>query len=302
MTLEPPGYQQLSIFCAQEMAEHLAQALIEQGALAVTLYDAGGEMLCEPALGATPLWHRIRLVGLFDADTSFDVLLDRLRIDLAPATLPPYTIEWLEGQDWAQSWQSGFEPQLFAERLWVGPSWRAPAPAGVAGLVIDPGLAFGTGAHATTALCLEWLATTDVNGFELIDYGCGSGILAVAGLKLGARHVFAVDLDPQALKATWDNAVRNGVEKGITVLPPEAMTERTADIVVANILANPLIELAPKLAQLVCSGGRLVLSGLLANQAQAIAQAYQPWLDFACPVERDGWVRLVGHRRVNNNG
>lgn len=301
MTFESPGYQQLSFLCAQEMAEDLARALTEQGALAITLYDAAGQVLCERASGVTPLWRRIRLVGLFEADINVDVLVDRLKIDLAPATLPPYTLEWLEAQDWAQTWRTGFEPQLFAERLWVGPSWRTPAPEGVVAVVIDPGLAFGTGTHATTALCLEWLAATDVTGRELIDYGCGSGILAIAGLKLGAQHAFAVDMDPEALKATWDNAVRNDVAQGITVLPPKAMPECTANIVMANILAKPLIELAPKLSQLVRPGGWVVLSGLLVNQAQAVARTYRPWVDCTCLVERDGWVRLVGSRRAGNS-
>lgn len=282
---------QLTFYSTKDQAETLADLLSEAGAAAVTMQDAADQPLYEPPPGATPLWQLTNVVGLFAEDTNGDALLEQLKAQWQDE-FPDYRSEVLEDQDWERAWMDDFKPMRFGERLWIVPSWHEPPAGDAVNIMLDPGLAFGTGTHPTTRLCLEWLDGHDIQGKTVIDYGCGSGILALAAALLEAKSVIGVDNDPQALAATLDNAQRNGVS--ITVyLPKEAPTE-PVDILVANILAGPLIELAPLLAGLVKEGGAIALSGILPEQADAVSTAYSEWFAMLPAKELDGWVRLEG--------
>jgi len=276
--------------------EVLADALSEAGALSVTFEDAADQPILEPPPGAMPLWSRTCVVGLFDDTADMAAVRGMLAGALGDEAAGRIREEALPDRDWTRAWMDDFGPMRFGERLWVCPSNVEPPEPEAINLFLDPGLAFGTGTHPTTALCLEWLDAHPPVGLSVIDYGCGSGILAIAALKLGAAEVLGVDNDPQALTATRDNAARNGLEGRVKVTLPDEFEVPPADLVLANILANPLIELAPRLAALVRPGGRIVLSGILADQAQAVADAYGPWFDISPPVQREDWVRLEGVR------
>lgn len=278
------------------IAPRLSDLLSQHGALSVTLEDAGDQSLLEPLPGETPLWKATRVVGLFEGTIRPELLLAELDIALAPEPLPPHTLEPLEDQVWERTWMEHFEPMRFGRRVWICPTWREPPdPSGVV-LRLDPGLAFGTGSHPTTALCLEWLDAASLARAAVIDYGCGSGVLGIAALKLGARRVWAVDIDPQALTATRANAEANGVVDAMTISHPEALPEVASDLMLANILAGPLVELAPVLAAKVRSGGRLVLSGILRAQAGSVAAAYGDAFEMQAPVFREDWALLAGRR------
>ncbi|MBP3863108.1 MAG: 50S ribosomal protein L11 methyltransferase, partial [Pseudomonas sp.] len=201
-------------------------------------------------------------------------------------------------QDWERSWMDNFHPMRFGQRLWIVPSWHAAPEPDAVNLLLDPGLAFGTGTHPTTALCLEWLDGQDLKNCTVLDFGCGSGILAIAAMLLGAKHAVGTDIDVQALEASRDNANRNGVDPQLFPLYlPEDMPQVQADVVVANILAGPLVSLAPQLSSLVKPGGRLALSGILAEQGEEVAAAYAQDFDLDPIANRDGWVRISGRRR-----
>jgi ribosomal protein L11 methyltransferase len=280
-----------------QAVDALAAALEREGALAVTLEDGADDPVLEPAPGATPLWRSTRVAGLFRADRDPMDLLARLRRDLGGA-LPTHRLDPLADQDWARAWLDQFRPMRFGRRLWVCPTWATPPADGHVSVVMDPGLAFGTGTHPTTALCMEWLDGASLDGAEVLDYGCGSGILAVAALKLGARRAWAVDIDPQALIAARDNAARNGVAGRLRVCAPGDLGAVQVDVVLANILAGTLIELAPNLMQQLRAGGSAVLSGVLRDQAAAVSTAYRPWVPQMELAERDDWCRLAGIRRA----
>ena len=288
---------QLRIATTREHTDNVEQALLAAGAVSVTLEDSADQPILEPAVGETPLWNNTRVTGLFTADTDTDqatVIATAAYGD----SLPGYRWEILEDRDWERQWMDNFQPMRFGQRLWICPSWQqAPQPQAV-NLMLDPGLAFGTGTHPTTALCLEWLDSNDVNNKTVIDYGCGSGVLAIAALLLGAKQAIAVDNDPQALLATRDNAERNHIDpqRIHCCLPEQLPVTARADIVIANILAGPLLKLALRLSDLTHSGGQIVLSGLISRQAQALLNCYRQWFDMASPVEQQDWVRLVGVR------
>lgn len=278
-------------------------ALLAAGASSITLEDEGDDPVLEPLPGTTPLWPRVRIKALFDSEIDTDQLLLSLSAELGEQMSEPLRearFETLADRAWEREWLKDFKPMRFGERLWICPGGQVPtSPQAVDAVLIelDPGLAFGTGTHPTTALCLEWLDAADVAGKRVIDYGCGSGILAIAAAKLGATVVSAVDIDPQALIATRDNAERNGVAHLIKPELVESAQLAPVDILLANILAGPLESLAPTFASLVQAGGRLVLSGILRNQAEAVATTYAPWFDIAPAVVRDDWARLDGVRR-----
>jgi ribosomal protein L11 methyltransferase len=286
---------QLTFYTTKDDAEALADLLSETGAAAVTMQDAADQPLYEPPPGATPLWQLTNVVGLFDESFNSNALIAEIKSQW-PGELPEYRSEQLEDQDWERAWMDDFKPMQFGERLWIVPSWHEAPVRDAVNILLDPGLAFGTGTHPTTRLCLEWLDSHEVSGKYVIDYGCGSGILAIAAALLGAAEVIGVDNDPQALVATLDNARRNGV----TIQPylPKEVPETQADILIANILAGPLIELAPRLAALVKPDGQLALSGILPMQAEAVAEAYREWFDMTPAVEHDGWIRLEGKKRA----
>jgi ribosomal protein L11 methyltransferase len=272
-------------------------ALFELGAVSVTLEDAADDPVLEPAPGATPLWPTVVVKALFDAGSSPDAIRSALVQALPGAPDPRF--ELLADKAWEREWLKDFRPMRFGRRLWVCPGGMAAGDADAIRVELDPGLAFGTGTHPTTALCLEWLDAQSLDGRQVVDYGCGSGILAIAALRLGAQRIVAMDIDPQALRATRENAARNGVLARLEVTADPALATASADVLLANILAGPLVELAPRFAQAVRPGGLLALSGLLAEQAAAVTAAYQPWFDIGTTATREGWTLLAGRRRAD---
>ena len=279
-------------------ADAWSDALLEAGALAVDVADprAGtpeeSPLFGEPGEPGVAPWHHSRLTALFAEDAAADAALARAAQALGRAA-PPCRRRRVEDQDWVRATQSQFGPIAIGEGLAIVPSW-CEAPAGALAITLDPGLAFGTGSHPTTRLCLEWLQATLARGATVLDYGCGSGVLAIAAMKLGARAAVGTDVDPQAIRASTDNARGNAV--AATFVLPDALAPGTFDVVVANILANPLILLAPALAARVGPGGRIALSGILESQAQDVVAAYAPWFTLRAWRERDGWVLLEGER------
>lgn len=273
------------------------QALLGAGAASVTLSDAGDDPVLEPGPGETPLWPMVRVTGMFMSQTEPALVAHHLQQVLDLDRAPALHTNPLEDRDWTRAWMDNFAPMRFGERLWVVPEGFALAAGDAINLRLDPGLAFGTGTHPTTALCLEWLDRNPPRDAAVIDYGCGSGILAIAALLLGARTVQAVDNDPQALLATLDNAHKNNVAANIQILAPEQLGARSCDVLLANILAGPLLDLEPRFAALTKPSGRLVLSGLLAEQVPALQQRYSADFELSPPQLRDGWARLDGVRR-----
>jgi len=277
----------------------LAEAVFEQfDAQAVTVLDAGTEMAVENTPHEHPEFDASRVVGLFTQTTRAEPIEAALR-DALGKTI---SIEAgrLENQDWASVWLAQHPPLRFGARLWIAPH-NAPVDADDEAIVVrlDPGLAFGTGTHPTTALCLEWLAATDLKGTHVLDYGCGSGILAVAAACLGAASVTAVDIDPQALRATRENAERNGVAERIRTPGMDDIVGETFDIVIANILAKPLIALAPRLTDHARSNAPLVLSGLLSRQIADVEDAYSSAFEFDEGARQEDWIRLYARRRTD---
>lgn len=279
-------------------AEALADALLEHGALSVSIEDADAgtpnedPQFGEPGSLTRPGWERSRVVALASADTDAARLIAACAEQAGLAAAPDYTQELVAEQDWVRVTQSQFEPIRVSERLWIVPSWHdAPDPAAMV-LVLDPGMAFGTGSHPTTRLCLEWLEGNVTPGLSVLDYGCGSGILAIAAARLGASEVVGVDIDEQAVIASRSNAERNGVSARFQDSGRELRGQ--FDLVVANILANPLKVLAPAISGHVRRGGRLALSGILSEQTGNLIAAYAPYLPLQLADTRDGWVCLAG--------
>jgi ribosomal protein L11 methyltransferase len=280
-------------------AEALSDALIAAGAISASVEDAyAGTDLETPQFGepgspTTPLWEESRVVALFEPA---DDLLGRVAAATVAAgidDLPEITLDEVAEQDWVRLTQSQFDPIRVNDRLWIVPSWHvAPDPTAI-NLILDPGLAFGTGSHPTTFLCLEWLTQQLAGGETLLDYGCGSGILAIAASRLGAGSVIGVDIDDNALIAARDNAANNSV--ALELRHSRAKLDEKFDVVVANILTNPLCVLAPLLASRVAPGGRIILSGVLDIQAADVIAAYAPYLALSVGATREGWVRLEGH-------
>ena len=294
------AWLQLKIDSSNTDADRIEAALELVGAGAIVMEDAADQPLFEPPLGTTPLWDATRIVALFTIDSDMEAILEFLNEHVAGG-LPSHRVEILEDQIWERAWMDHYHPMCFGERLWVVPSWTPPPQPNAINLLLDPGLAFGTGTHATTALCLQWLDGLDLQDKVVVDYGCGSGILAIAALLLGAKHAYCVDLDPQALLATKDNAARNGVANKMTVCFPDAMPAIQADVVVANILAGPLAELAPVLANLCLGGGDLALSGIIDSQVDELIVVYAPWFTLdQLKTKDENWCRLSG-KRLNSS-
>jgi ribosomal protein L11 methyltransferase len=283
-------------------ADALSDALLGAGAISVSVEDAlAGTELETPQFGEPdnrggapiiPLWTESRVIALFEPAADLVARVTRAALEAGIAGLPQIEMNDVEEQDWVRLTQDQFEPIRIADRLWIVPSWHAAPDAKAINLVLDPGLAFGTGAHPTTFLCLQWLADTIQGGETLLDYGCGSGILAIAAAKLGAASVLGVDIDENALQATRDNAAANAVT--LEVRHSGQPIDEQFDIVIANILTNPLCVLAPLLARRVAPGGRLALSGVLAAQAQQVIDAYAPFIALHVGAAHDGWIRLEG--------
>lgn len=291
---------QLAFDVPRDQADTLEQYLELAGALSVTLGDAGDEPQLEPGPGETPLWSVVTLTALFESDPESAALVERLALDLTARLGERPRVHRIEDQAWERVWLDTFKPTCFGRRLWVCPHGQPPGdPEGVV-VALDPGLAFGTGHHATTALCLEWLDGADLAGKTVLDFGCGSGILAIAALKLGAARAVAVDHDPQALTATHDNALANGVLERLEILAPESFTDPSVDVVLANILAGPLIALAPRLSAMLVPGGDLVLSGVLAEQVESVSAAYAERIALDAPRLREDWALISGRRPAAN--
>ena len=296
------AWLQLKASIAPEQAEWLEELLLAEGASAITLQDAHDEPVFEPDRGTTPLWSETVLTGLYDDLNEVEAMIERVRRawaeQLPDDPAPQIEYELLADRDWEREWMDGFEPLRMGQRLWIVPSWHeAPDPDAV-NLLLDPGLAFGTGTHPTTALCLGWLDAQDLAGRQILDYGCGSGILAIAALKLGADTAVGVDIDPQALQASRDNAERNQIDEASLILDyPEKIGRGEFEVVVANILAGPLIEMASTIAARIRPAGQLALSGILAAQAESVLDAYRAQgILMDAPQEKEGWVLLTGHR------
>lgn len=288
---------QLQINTLAKQAESIGDMLSANGAQAVTFVDAKDTPMYEPKPGETMLWPDTQVTGLFDADDDMDWVISQLKKSKLLGKNFDYKLDQLEDKDWEREWMDNFHPMQFGERLWICPSWRdIPDPTAV-NVMLDPGLAFGTGTHPTTGLCLTWLDGQEVENKAAVDFGCGSGILAIAALKLGATHVVGTDIDPQALLASKDNAERNHVADKLDVFLPENMPTIQADIVMANILAGPLRELRETITSLCLPGGALVLSGILESQADEISAAYSQDFDMhPCKVQGE-WAMLSGVKR-----
>ena len=283
----------------KELHESIEDHLLELGAVSITFQDGADQPVLEPGVGETPLWDNLVILGLFTADTPSESLRTHLQKVFAPPS--QFDIEILEDRVWEREWEQHYQPIQFADKLWICPSWCTPPDPTAVNLLLDPGLAFGTGTHPSTAMCLKQLAQHELNGQMTVDYGCGSGILGIAMLKMGAARFIGVDNDPQALVATSDNAQRNSISRhDFTVVSPEQENEHLssecADTVVANILAEPLMILAPRLVEFLKPGGLLVLAGLIESQVKAVTECYRPTVELHIADQTDEWICLAGRK------
>ena len=290
------AWVQIRINATKKNAELISDELMELGCPSVTFVDAKDTPIYEPKLGEVTLWADTTVIGLFDAAVDLTSITEHL------ANLPifndqfVYKIEQLEDKDWEREWMDNFYPIQFGERLWICPSWRDIPDPNAVNVLLDPGLAFGTGTHNTTALCLRWLDGLDLTGKTVVDFGCGSGILGIAALKLGAERVIGIDIDPQALAASKDNAERNGVADKLEVYLPEDQPEFKADILVANILAQPLRELHQVILGLLKSGGQFALSGILEEQVASVEAIYTQFATLDTSQKDGEWMRVSGQK------
>ncbi|MEJ6474346.1 50S ribosomal protein L11 methyltransferase [Pseudoalteromonas piscicida] len=286
---------QIRIYADKADADALSDMLMDIGCPSVTFMDSKNNPVYEPKPGEVILWPETTVIGLFEANHDMQAVVDYLQSQHNKPL--NYKLEQLEDKDWEREWMDNFHPIKFGERLWICPSWRdVPDPTAV-NVLLDPGLAFGTGTHATTALCLKWLEQQDLSGKTVVDFGCGSGILGIAAIKLGAERVIGIDIDPQALIASRENAERNGVADQLEVYLPENQPEFSADIVVANILAQPLRELHEIILGFLGDEGAIAMSGILAEQAQSVADVYAPFIHLDDIAQEGEWTRVSGVKK-----
>jgi len=283
------AWTELHIATSAELANDLSDQLSELGAVAVTFQDGGDQPIFEPTPETPRLWHKTIVVALFERDHSMDSVFEFLKGKY------PFEQKEIEDEDWERRCLDSFQPLSFGKRLWICPSWHTPPDKGAVNVILDPGLAFGTGTHPTTSLCLEWL-DANINDQNLIlDYGCGSGILAISALKLGAKKALCVDNDSQALESTRENAERNSISSAqLQTFLPDQLDKTEADVLLANILAQPLIDLAPTFNILTKKWCKIVLSGILCDQVERVMNAYKPWFEMKEPIYKDGWALLEG--------
>ncbi|MFC3149495.1 50S ribosomal protein L11 methyltransferase [Litoribrevibacter euphylliae] len=293
------SWLQIKITTQAESAEALEDFLLELGASSITLEDPEDQPIYEPLPGETPLWKSTRVVGLFTEDFDIDLVAKAVEeFSNTQKIQHDITTETVEEQEWERAWMDDFKPIQCGQRLWVCPSWLEPPRPEDVNLILDPGLAFGTGTHPTTFLCLEYLDSLSLNDLHVLDYGCGSGILAIAALLLGAKDAVGVDIDPQALTATDMNMARNGLaSERISLYVPDNFPGCQADITVANILAGPLVELAPEIANNTKSGGHLALSGILQEQAQDVYETYSQYFNLNPIKQKDDWILITGIKK-----
>ena len=291
------AWHQFSVQVEQTRIEHVEDLLLATGALTVTLRDADDQPLLEPKPGEMPLWDQSIVVCLFDVDTDRLLIEAAISNELSNTEQSSLHYELVADRDWVRAWMDDFHPMPFGDTLWVVPSHREPIDNNAVNMVLDPGLAFGTGTHPTTAMCLRWLDQQDLHAQTLLDFGCGSGILAIAGLLLGANRAFVTDIDPQAIEATHSNAQQNHVDDRITVLATGENPNQPIDVLLANILAGPLLELAPVFAKLCPSSSKLALSGILREQANGIIECYAQWFELEKPSVDGDWALVTGTRK-----
>lgn len=291
-------WNEIHITTSAEKANELSDQLVSFGAQAVTFKDAGDQPIYEPAPEDPRLWNETIVVGLFEDQHPLEEIIQYLETQQSLGKLKHFHLHHVADEDWVRRCLDSFKPIPCGKRLWICPSWHTPPDPNAVNVILDPGLAFGTGTHPTTSLCLEWLDQNIHSEDLVIDYGCGSGILALAALKLGAKKVIAVDNDPQALEATVANAERNHINSTqLTTQLPSQPIDLKADILIANILAQPLIELASKFATLIKKCGKITLSGIIIDQAQMVIKAYEPWFLIDKLSQKDEWVCLTGTRK-----
>jgi ribosomal protein L11 methyltransferase len=291
------AWWQLSLNCQASELEQVEDLMLGLGALSISLSDAGDEPIYEPLPGDNPVWQESIVAATFDGANDHELLYRQLTSELPDHLASGVRLQTLQDQDWDQAYKQHFQPLQCAPGLWIVPSWSEPPDPDATNIQLDPGLAFGTGSHPTTALCLAWLGASKVDYREVIDYGCGSGILAIAAIKLGAQKVTAVDIDTQALTACKSNMQVNGINSSqIRVIPPEELEVIAVDLLIANILAGPLVNLAPRFAELVKPGGQILLSGILDTQVEELQLAYQPYFKLDPASYRDEWVSIGGSR------
>lgn len=290
------AWLRLTLEVAASQVEAVTEFLEQFNAGSISFQPSSDEPLFAGVGDEHVLWRRTFMSALVDADTNMDILLACLRNRIGRENIFSQKIDQLEDRDWTESYKKAFTPLVFADRLCICPSWLTPQPGYEHTVILDPGLAFGSGTHATTYMCLDWLARNEINDSIIIDYGCGSGILALAAARLGARHVCALDIDPQALEATVKNTTINNLGKNISIHAPGGETLPPADILIANILLVPILELAEQFAALVVNGGFIVLSGILSSQVQECLETYGSWFKMEEPLYREEWALLYGRR------
>ncbi len=290
-------WRQLSLSCQASELEQVEDLMLELGALSISLRDAGDEPIYEPLPGDNPVWQESIVTATFAEDCDHESLAQLLAARLPQHLAATIALDSFRDQDWIQAYRQHFKALQVAPDLWIVPSWTDPPDPGATNIRLDPGLAFGTGSHPTTALCLAWLATQKLNDLDVIDFGCGSGILAIAAIKLGARQVLAIDIDEQALSACKSNMEVNSIDaERIRVCPPTNTDSDAVDLLLANILAGPLLDLAERFADLLKPGGKILLSGILLSQLKEIQSTYSNYFKLDPASHRDDWVCISGSR------
>lgn len=299
MSIETPqNWQQINCHCNKVFQDVISECMEEANALSITFQDAGDTPVLEPLPGETRLWDDLILTALFDGNDDLSILLASLKMNKQQWQISSIQLETLEDQDWERAWMDDFTPMQFGENLWIYPSWNQIPDDNSTKIILDPGLAFGSGTHPTTAMCLEWLDENPPKDLSAIDYGCGSGILAIAAIKLGANTLLATDIDQQALIATKDNMLKNQIpDTAIKCCFPEEIPSEPVDLLIANILSGPLVELAETFSQLTKVGGKIVLSGILEQQIEDIVNAYQKYYNDIEIIAKEGWIRVSAQRK-----
>ena len=291
-------WQELKIQVLSDSVPLLEEKLFASGAVSLTYLDAKDQPIFLEILNETPLWESVFILSLFSETTDLEPLISELGQDRAIVNCNELKIKTLADQDWETKWMVDFQPMQFGDKLWVCPSWITPPDPSAKNIILDPGLAFGSGDHPTTSLCLSWLYDHLTKGQEVMDYGCGSGVLSIAARLLGASTVYAVDYDPQAITAISNNIEKNMISEGrIRTYLPEDLPTIRVDCLVANILAMPLIELSEQFSNLTKPMGKLVLSGILEEQTNSVIQHYKRWFEIDKPQEKDGWVLISCTRK-----
>ncbi len=287
---------QIKVDTTEKKASKINNILSGFGASSVTYMDTVDNPVYEPLPGETKLWNKTTVIGLFEADADIAPITEFLNKTYGKKIT--VRVEQLEDKDWVREWMNNFHPIQCGSKLWICPSWCEVPDTNAVNVMLDPGLAFGTGTHPTTFMCLNWLDSLDLKDKEIVDFGCGSGILAVSALKLGAKSAIGIDIDPQAVESSTQNAERNGVKDRLSLyLPSEQPQEIKADVLVANILAGPLRELAPTLKDMVKPNGKFAISGIIQNQCEELVKIYSEWFELDEPVFKEEWVRISGIRK-----